>query len=449
MKSKLSFLYFLQFSIWGSYLTSLGQFLGSAGLGKDIAWFYASVGFVALLMPALIGHLADRYISPRRMLSLCHAVASIFMLSAWCYSEINPVMQFTPFFLLYLGFLAFYMPTVALANTNSFLILHSAGEDTLKAFPRIRIFGTVGFVAAMWFVNSFYMHDGSLGFTLTEVNPMSNFRLQYTSGQLLCSGILGIITALYSLILPDGTVLREVSSNKKSLMEITGWKRFKLFRRPQLRTFLIFAVLGGVCLQISNGYVTPFITHFAGLKEYMTNPVASNATMLFSISQIAEAGCILLVGVALKRFGIKTVLIVAMNAWALRFGALAIGNPGSGLWLFIISMISYGIAFNFFNIAGALYIDQHTANGGKGFGQGVLMLMANGLGATVGMLGAGEIVNHFCRWLPIEVEGVTRSFFMGDWTTVWLIFAIYSISVAIALSLFFQSRIHHGSTNEQ
>lgn len=440
MKARLSIFYFLQFAVWGCYLTSLGQFLGSVGLGAHISWFYAAVGIVSLVMPALAGHISDRYVAPRRLLAWCHAVAALFMAAAWCYSVTASPVGLWPLFLLYIGFLSFYLPTIALSNTNAFLILSSRGEDTLKSFPRIRIWGTVGFVAAMWFVNSFYMSDGVFGFSLSDDGAFGRMRLQYNAGQLLASSAVGLMTALYALTLPKATFVAAERAERKSWVEILGWKRFHLLSKPGLRGFLLFAVLAGVCLQISNGFVTPFITHFRALPEYAGNAVAANATMLFSISQIAEALCILLVGVTLRRFGIRAVLAMALAAWGIRFATLAAGNPGDGLWLLVISMVAYGMAFNYFNIAGAMYVDRMTATGVKGFGQGVLMLMSNGVGATLGMFGAGAVVNSFCRWQEEMTAAGPMRFFMGDWPAVWWIFAAYSAAVCLLIVLFFRAK---------
>lgn len=431
MKLRLSILYLLQFAIWGSYLTSMGQFLGSVGLGSFISWFYAAVGLVSLVMPALAGYISDRYVSPHALLAFCHCSAAVLMGEIWVYTQTEPHITFWPVFIRYVGFISFYLPTIALANTTSFGHLSRIGEDTLRSFPRIRIWGTVGFVLAMWFVNSFYYHDGMWGFTLSEDNIFSRYRLQYNSGQLLVASILGFITAAYSLTLRgDRNTYGDTEVSRKGLMDILGWRRFTLFRNPELRSFLIFAILAGVCLQISNAYVTPYITHFAGQAQYAGNDVASNATMLFSISQISEALCILAVGISLRRRGIKSVLVLAMVAWGVRYISLALGNPGDGLWLLIISMIAYGVAFNYFNIAGAMYVDQMTESRNKGFGQGVLMLMSNGVGATLGMFGAGYVVNYFCHWQQVTVHNVPSRYFMGDWSAVWWIFAVYSLAVA-------------------
>ncbi|MCH5229492.1 MAG: MFS transporter [Muribaculaceae bacterium] len=441
MRGRLSLLYFLQFSIWGCYLSCFGQLLGAGGLGNDIQWFYAAVGIVSLFTPALIGHFADSFIPSVRLLGICHAIAACLMFLCWWYSDTHRMFSFWPLFLLYIGFLAFYMPTMALSNTTTFALLKRKGVKPVDQFPIIRIWGTLGFVAAMWFVNSAYIFNGTFGFTLNDLDPAASNRFQYTPMQLLVSSILGIITAIYTVTLP---VLPVPNPGKTTnFSEIFGFRAFKLFRLQNVRTFLIFAVFAGVCLQISNGYAIPYLNHFMAFPQFMGSLAAGNATMLFSLSQISEAAFILITGVAMKKTGFKWVIFCALAAWCLRFLFLGIGNPGEGLGWLIVSMIVYGIAFNFFNIAGHIYMDQNSDHTTKGFGQGLLMLMSNGIGATCGMIGAGYIINHFCHWEMIDSpsgNGMMR-LFMGDWFMPWIIFSIYAIVLGLFFLLFFKT--HH------
>lgn len=436
MQNRLSLLYFIQFAVWGCYLSCFGQLLGAGGLGKDIQWFYAAVGIVSLLTPSLMGHLADRFIPSVRLLGMCHLCASFFMFGAWIYAALDGQLEFWPFFTLYLGFLAFYMPTMALANTTTFALLKKAGRQPVDKFPIIRIWGTIGFVAAMWFVNSAYYYNGEFGFTLNDMNPASPYRFQYTSMQLLASSILGLLTSIYTLSLPSLPVPNP--GKPTSLSDIFGIKAFKLFKLPEVRTFLIFAVFIGVCLQISNGYAIPFINHFMAFKEYFGSLAAGNATMLFSLSQISEAAFILITGVAMKKIGFKLVIFCALFAWCLRFLFLGFGNPSDGLVWLILSMIIYGVAFNFFNIAGHIYMDQKSDHTTRGFGQGLLMMMSNGIGATGGMIAAGSVINSFCHWemMPSPSGNGMMRLFMGDWFWPWLIFAIYAMVIGLLFLIF-------------
>ena len=440
MRGRLSVLYFLQFAVWGCYLSCFGQLLGAGGVGQDIQWFYAAVGIVSLVTPALMGHFADSFIPSLRLLGICHLCASIMMFGAWIYAFTHTQFSFWPFFLIYLGFLAFYMPTMALSNTTTFALLKINGKQPVDSFPIIRVWGTIGFVAAMWFVNSAYIYEGSFGFTIDDMSPAATHRFQYNSMQLLASSVLGLITSLYTLTLPAPPVPHPGKTS--SLSEIFGFRAFKLFKLPEVRTFLIFAIFAGVCLQISNGYAVPFINHFMAFEQYLGSIAAGNATLLFSLSQISEAAFILITGIAMKRFGFKRVIFCALIAWCLRFLFLGLGNPAEGVWWLIFSMIIYGIAFNFFNIAGHIYMDQKSDKSTRGFGQGLLMMMTNGIGATGGMIAAGAIVNHYCHWEMIESpsgNGLMR-LFMGDWTIPWLLFAAYALTVGLLFLLVYRSR---------
>lgn len=439
MKARLSLLYFLQFSVWGCYLTCFGQLLGAGGLGGDIAWFYAAIGIVSIITPPLLGRLADRTGHPGRLLALCHLGAATVMFAMWRYGMARPhSLEFGVFYTLYLLFLALYMPTMALANTATFGLLARAGRSTVTSFPSIRIWGTVGFVAAMWFVNSARWSDGVLGFAFSDSADAGHLRFQYNAMQLLCSAVMGLCTAVYAFTLPragSGAPARRGGGVRSSF----GTSLRAMFGRREIAVFLFFVILSGVCLQISNGFATPYITHFAGIARYADSLASGNATMLFSLSQISEAMCILLVGISLKWRGIRPVYAIGLLAWALRFLMLGSGNPGDGLWLLVGSMLVYGIAFNFITIAGHVYIQQVAPQGMKGFAQGLMMFMSNGIGATFGTIAAGAIVNRWCSWQMVALPGGNpMRLFMGQWHWPWFIFAAYALGVMLLWLIFFR-----------
>ncbi len=428
IKSRLAIMNFLQFGVWGSYLTCIGNYLGPSGLGNDIAWFYSVQGIVSIFMPAIIGIIADKYMQAQKLLGVCHYLAAIFMLAAWWYGFNHPQLDFGVFFTLYTLSVAFYMPTIALSNTVAFSILRGRGYDTIKDFPPIRVLGTVGFIASMWFVNFVYLTpEGQFGFSMD-----SPYRFQYTSMQLFMCGVLGLILATYSMFLPTCPVSGKKESS--SVWESLGFNAFKLFKQRKMALFFIFSMLLGVSLQITNGFATPFITSFKGIEEYVNTWGANNATALISLSQISEALCILMIPFFLKRYGIKNVMMIAMVAWVLRFGLFGLGNPGSGLWMFILSMLVYGVAFDFFNVSGALFVSQETDKSIQGSAQGLFMLMTNGIGATFGTLVAGVIVNHYCHWETIK----GGSYMVGEWSHPWLIFAAYAFVVFVLFAILFK-----------
>lgn len=409
----------------------MSNYLGSAGLGDMIPWFYSIQGIVSIFMPALMGIVADRFIQPQRLLSLCHITAAVFMFGCWLIGfstgQGNQIEHKALFVVLYTVSVAFYMPTLALSNTVAFSILRRNGYDTIKDFPPIRVLGTVGFIASMWFVNcATYTDEQGLFFSLSDPN-----RFQYSYMQFLVSSVIGLALALYALTLPACPVSGK-RHGAASLTEALGLNAFKLFTQKKMALFFIFSMLLGMSLQVTNSYATPFITSFSGDAAFADTFGARNATLLTSLSQVSEALCILLIPFCLKRFGIKMVMLTAMIAWVLRFGLFGLGNPGGGLWMFILSMIVYGVAFDFFNVSGALFVERETDASIQASAQGLFMLMTNGIGASVGTLAAGAVVNHHCTW-----QG---GYLLGDWSTTWFIFAGYALVVAVLFALFFRTK---------
>lgn len=436
LKFRLSLMNFLQFAVWGAYLTCMGNYLGSAGLGAEISWFYAIQGIVSIFMPTIIGIIADRKVQPQRMLGICHLLAGAFMLCCWYMGYQagtgNELTDKSAFIAVYTLSVAFYMPTLALSNTTAFRILTDKGMDTVKDFPPIRVLGTVGFIATMWFVNCAVWDGNSFSLTLGE----NANKFQYTYWQFFVSGLLSLVLFLYTFTLPQCKLVKK--EHNESLAETFGLNAFKLFKTKKMALFFIFSALLGMSLQVTNGYATPFLTSFRGSEDPIiaSSFAANNATLLTSISQISEALCILMIPFFLRRYGIKIVMLIAMFAWVLRFGLFGLGNPAMpGVLLFILSCIVYGVAFDFFNVSGAMFVDKECAPSVKASAQGLFMLMTNGLGATIGTLAAGEIVNHYCQWNE-------NGFLMGDWQSCWFIFAAFALVVAVTFALVFHPEKH-------
>lgn len=426
LKTRLTVMNFLEFAVWGAYLISMGNYLGRAGMGESISWFYAIQGIVSIFMPTLMGIVADKFIQPQRLLGLCHLLAGIFMVSLCWMGMQAEQPDHVLFMTLYTLSVAFYMPTLALSNTVAFTTLKNHAMDTVKDFPPIRVFGTVGFIITMWFVNCAAWSDGTFAFTLAE----NAGKFQYTYMQFLVSGLLGILLFFYCLTLPACPVEHKPS---QSLGEMLGLNAFRLFRQRRMALFFIFSCLLGMSLQVTNGYATPFLNSFKRVPEMADSFGANNATMLISISQVAEALCILLIPFFLKRFGIKVVMLIAMAAWVLRFGFFGLGNPSyPGVLLIILSCLVYGVAFDFFNVSGGLFVDNECEPDVRASAQGLFMLMTNGLGATIGTLAAGEVINHFCSWQD--------GYLLGNWQSAWFIFAGYALVVFVLFALIFKER---------
>ena len=395
VKFRLIVMNFLQYGVWGAWLISLGAYLGG-GLhysGVEIGSFFATMGIASLFMPALMGIIADRWVPAQKLLGVCHLIAAALMMVAarqqeyvWLYASI-------------LASVMFYMPTISLSNSVAYYSLEKAGLDTVRHFPPIRVWGTVGFICAMILVDL-------LG-------------LARTAGQLYFSGAIGIVLGLYAFTLPHCPVNR--TPEKKGWVDAMGLRAFTLFRERRMAIFFLFSMLLGVSLQITNAFANDYLTNFFGADPaYQGTFGVEHANILISLSQASETLCILLIPFFLKRFGIKTVMLISMMAWVLRFGLLGTGNPGGGVWMLILSMIVYGVAFDFFNISGSLYVNQQTSSTIRSSAQGVFMIMTNGFGAFIGSYAAGKVVD------------------VAGWPDAWFVFAGYSLIVGLLFAVVFR-----------
>lgn len=411
IKLRLTVMNFLQFAIWGAYLTSMGRYLGDAGFAEGIGNFYAVQGIVSLFMPALMGIVADRWIPAQRLLGLCHALAGGLMLALFAYS-LTEAPSYSVLFSIYTLSVAFYMPTLALSNSVAYTSLEQAGLDLVKSFPPIRVFGTVGFICTMITV--------------------SLIGVEATSGQFAISGGIGLLLALYAQTLPHCPTAPK--GEGKGLVEALGLKAFSLFKERKMALFFVFSMLLGVSLQITNGFANPFISAFGEVPAYAETFGVKHANILISLSQLSETLCILLIPFALRRFGIKIVMLIAMLAWVLRFAFLGLGDPGAGVWLFLLSMVVYGVAFDFFNVSGSLFVDKETDPTIRSSAQGLFMIMTNGIGATLGSLGAQAVISHF---VYSEHDVYAR---LAGWSLSWYLFAAYAAIVAVLFAVLFRYR---------
>ena len=383
-------------------------------MGDKIGYFYAMQGVVALFMPALMGIVADRWIPAQKLLAGCHLLSALFKagMAYVVMSTVNsPADEYPTLILLYALSVAFFMPTLALSNSVSYTALESVKLDPIRSFPPIRVFGTIGFICSM-------IATDLLGF-------------QASANQFLLSAALGLIASGYALTLPSCPVSNRHQG--KSFVEAMGLNAFTLFKRRKMALFFVFSVLLGVALQITNGFANPFLNSFARIPEYADTFGVKHANVLISLSQLSETFCLLLIPFALKRFGIKQVMLIAMLCWVLRFGLFGLGNPGDGVWMFILSMLVYGIAFDFFNISGSLFVNQETDISIRSSAQGLFMMMTNGLGATIGTILAQQVVNHYVDFAsPIpQVEG---------WSQAWMVFAGYMLIVMVLFGVLFKEK---------
>jgi NHS family nucleoside permease-like MFS transporter/NHS family xanthosine MFS transporter len=411
LKLRLVALVFLQYAVWGAYLISIGRYLAQTGLGSQIKWFFVANSVVSLFMPALVGVVADRFIQAQKTLSLCHLLAGGFMLAAGLYCLKAGQVEFGPLYALYATSILFFMPTVALTNSVAYSVIGQAGGDPVKDYPPIRLFGTVGFIVSMLAVN------------FISVNGVS---MQDSFTQLILSGILSLVLSAYALTLPHCPTGGAKAG--RSMRDAFGLSAFSLFKLRHMAVFFIFCILMGTALQITNGYANTFLSSFSSNPALADTFAVKNSNALLSLSQISETLCFLLVPLCMKRFGIKKVMLMSMVAWVLRFGLFGIGTPDMpGVLLFVLSCILYGVAFDFYNIAGSIYVEQNVDKSIRASAQGLFMMMSNGIGATLGLLGAGEVMDRYVFKAAV-----------ADWSSAWFVFAGYMVVVTILFCLFFR-----------
>lgn len=405
IKVRLTIMSFLQFFVWGAWLITIANYWfdtkhwGPAEFGG----VFSTLGLSSLFMPSITGIIADRWINVEKLYGVLHLLGGIVLL-------LLPLVETsTNFFWVIFLAMVFYMPTISLSNSIGYTVLKNNKFDVVKVFPPIRVWGTVGFIAAMWFTN------------LTGNKASAN--------QFIIAGIAAIVLAIYSFTLPKCPPTN-VKTEKKSFVEVMGLDSFKLFGTYKMALFFLFSMLLGAALQLTNMYGDLYLSEFKGIPQYADSVVVKYSTVIMSISQISETLFILAIPFFLKRFGIKQVMLISMLAWVLRFGLFAFGNPEDGLWMIITSCVVYGMAFDFFNISGSLFVETTTDSKIRSSAQGLFMMMTNGIGAIMGSYISGWIIERF-----FILESGAK-----DWYHIWLSFAAYALVVSILFAIFFRHK---------
>lgn len=437
---------FFQFFVWGAWLITIANFwFGTKQWdGTQFGLVFGTMGIASLFMPTLTGILADRWINAEKLYGILHILYA-------CVLFYLPQVE-TPTNFIYVMLLAMccYMPTIALSNSISYTALkNSESADVVKDFPPIRVWGTVGFIAAMWLTNL----SGN----------------KATAYQFYIAGIAAILLGLYAFTLPKCKP-QHVKAEKTSFAESLGLEAFKLFGTYKMALFFIFSMFLGGALQLTNAYGDVFLDEFKHFPKYANSFVVEYSTIIMSISQISETLFILAIPFFLKRFGIKQVMLISMLAWVLRFGLFAYGNPTDGLWMIILSCIVYGMAFDFFNISGSLFVETTTDSKIRSSAQGLFMMMTNGFGAVLGSYTSGWVIDKYftmsfnnSKDLAAYLEADTSSpvllnllkekkvtlmpdgsfssvLQVRDWPHIWESFALYALVIAILFAVLFKHK---------
>ena len=412
-KLRLTILSFLQFFIWGSWLLTIGAywFQTKHWSGAQFGAIFSTMGIASIFMPSLMGIVADKFVNAEKLYGVLHILGGVVLCCVPLVSD-----PATMFWVMLLN-MVFYMPTLALSIAVSYSVLKREGHDVQKAYPPIRVWGTIGFIVALWTV--------------------SLLGIETSANQFYVAAAAAFVLGLYSFTLPAcPPQLKNIAS--KSVVGALGLTSFKLFRDPKMATFFLFTLLLGAALQLTNAYGDTFLHDFASAPAYKDTLAVKYPAIIMSISQISETLFILAIPFFLKRFGIKQVMLFSMLAWVARFGLFAYGNPGSGLWMIILSCIVYGMAFDFFNISGSLFVETQTAPEIRASAQGLFMMMTNGFGAVLGSSLSGLIIQQYFTYADNS----------KDWHGIWLTFAAYALVVAVLFVIFFKHKHSPQATEE-
>jgi len=404
LKLRLIIMNFLQFFVWGSWLITIGGywFQTKHWSGTEFGAIFSTLAISSLFMPAISGIIADRWINAEKLLGIFHLFGAVALFA------IPMVDSPSVFFWVMLVNMIFYMPTISLSITVAYSALKGNNQDVVKEYPPIRVFGTIGFIAAMWTV--------------------SLLKIETSAMQFYVASIASVILGIYSFSLPKCAINKKVEST--SIIDSLGLNAFTLFKNKKMALFFVFSMLLGASLQLTNMYGDTFIHDFAKIPKFADLLAVKYPAIIMSISQISETLFILAIPFFLKRFGIKKVMLMSMFAWVVRFGLLGYGDPASGLWMIVLSGIVYGMAFDFFNISGSLYVESQSDSKMRASAQGLFMMMTNGFGAMIGSFVSGIVIDSF-----FKADG-------GDfqWRGIWLAFAIYSLVVAVLFAILFKHK---------
>lgn len=405
IKIRLTIMSFLELFIWGAWLITIGNYWFSTKHwnGAEFGVIFSTIGLSSIIMPALTGIIADKFINAEKLYGILHILGGI------CIAYIPTVDNPTTFYWIMFAAMICYMPTLSLWNSISYNILKNNNFDVIKEFPPIRVWGTIGFIVAMWITN------------LTGNKASANM--------FYISATAAIILGIYAFSLPKCPPQKLISSDATTLDKL-GLNAFKLFGTYKMALFFIFSMFLGGALQLTNMYGDTFLSEFANVPTYKDSFVVKYSTIIMSISQISETLFILAIPFFLKRFGIKQVMLISMLAWVLRFGLFAYGNPTDGLWMIILSCIVYGMAFDFFNISGSLFVETTTSPSMRSSAQGLFMMMSNGFGAFFGGIISGKVIDLYFT----DANG------HKNWHDIWLSFAVYSLIIAIAFAILFKHK---------
>ena len=396
---KLSIMMFLEFFIWGSWFVTLGTFLGSnlSATGAQSGSVFSTQSWGAIIAPFIIGLIADRYFNAERILGVLHLVGAVLMYQMYNATDIS---TFYPYVL---GYMILFMPTLGLVNSVSF----NQMKDPEKEFSTIRVFGTIGWIAAGLAISYIFHWDTA------EATSAGMLKNTFAMG-----GIVSVILGIFSFVLPK-TPPKVSTGEKVKISEILGLDALKLLKDKNFAIFFISSIL--ICI--------PLAFYYQNAHPFLSNVGIDNPTGKMTIGQVSEVLFLLLLPVFFTRFGFKKTILIGMLAWAVRYALFAYGNASDLSFMLIIGIALHGVCYDFFFVAGQIYTNAAAGEKYKSAAQGLITLATYGVGMLIGFEVAGMITDSY----KLADGGF-------DWKMIWIIPAGIALAVFLLFALFFSNK---------
>jgi nucleoside transporter len=396
---RLSLMMFLNYVIWGSWYVTLGAYLtiNLKFTGTQAGAVFGTTALACMISPFFVGLIADRFFASERVLAALHLLGAVLLFF------VTKATSFGPVYTLMFAYCLCYFPTIALTNSLTLQHLKDPGRD----FPLIRVFGTLGWIA--------------IGVTIGRLGVETS-----TVPFMLAAGA-SVVMSIFSLTLPHTPPPSK--GQTVTLRRILGLDALVMLKRPSFAVFAVASILA--CI--------PLTFYFSFTNAYLNELHVENAAGKMALGQASEVIMMLLMPFILRWVTVRSILIIGLLAWSVRYMLLAYGNPYGGIWMFYVAILLHGICYDFFFMTGQLYTDQEAPPNLRSAAQGLITFLTYGVGMLIGSLIAGRTVDYFTH----TAGGVVTR----NWQSFWISSSLSAFVILLLITIFFRSQSKIVTTN--